>query len=409
MDVSTPSTNATSNVHTTPSRTAFIPALTGIRFFAVFHIFLYHLWVLYSMQKPKGYEMLMADFGSLPSVLITFFSHGYFSTSFFFMLSGFILSYLYWGKNGELCMPKKQFWFLRFARVYPIHIIIMLITITLMWGMMAEHNGSLAVTLLSALATLTLVQAWIPAWVPMWSWPTWAISALVFLYLIMPWLMHWLGQCSRKTQMILLALMPIISLIPTIIFALITPAGVDLKQSASIFLGSTPLFWVAHFVAGMLLCKLFELSRFNGNNQNSTMRSPSPSASLWAWGDLALVAVITIACVVEAPEPFKYFLRHGLLMPLFMVIIVDLARGRGLAARLFALRLPVFLGETAFSIFIWQNLIMVFCWMSIRINPEYGDKNTLFAVVGMMLVALISTFLIEKPLAKKMRKSLLRV
>lgn len=383
------------------TRTESIPALTGIRFFAVFHIFLYHLWVLYDMQKPEGFDMLMADFGQLPSGLIAFLSHGYFSTSFFFMLSGFILSYLYWGKDGALCMPKKQFWLLRAARIYPIHCITMLITLVLMWGFVMNNTGSLATTIVSAIATIALVQAWVPMWVPLWSWPTWAISALVFLYFIMPWLMQSLARCSHKTMRLLLIALPIISLIPTLIYAFITPAGENLEQNASIFLGSTPAFWIAHFVAGMLLSRLFELSRFNDS-------APSFSAPWLAWGDLALLAVIAIACWVKAEEPLKYILRHGLLMPLFMVIIVDLARGRGLAARLFSLRLPVFLGETAFSIFIWQNLVMTFCWISISMNPAYGHKNTLFAVLGMLVIAVVSTYYIEKPIAKKLRKSIVK-
>jgi peptidoglycan/LPS O-acetylase OafA/YrhL len=394
MDVPAP------NNHTPSSRTAFLPALTGIRFFAVFHIFLYHLWVLYDMQKPKGFDMLMADFGQLPSGLIAFLSHGYFSTSFFFMLSGFILSYLYWGKDGALCMPKKQFWLLRAARIYPIHCITMLITIVMMWGFVVSNTGSVTTTILSAIATIALVQAWVPMWVPLWSWPTWAISALVFLYFIMPWLMQWLARCSRKTMMTLLVALPIISLIPTLIYAFITPAGVNLEQNASIFLGSTPVFWVAHFVAGMILSRLFELSRFNDITPPVNIRL--------AFGDFALVLVIAIACWVKAEEPLKYILRHGLLMPLFMVVIVDLARGRGLAARLFSLRLPVFLGEAAFSIFIWQNLIMTFCWISISMNPEYGHKNTLFAVLGMLVIAVFSAYCIEKPIAKKLRKSIVK-
>jgi len=63
-----------------------LKALTGIRFFAVFHIFLFHLWVLYDLDKQPDFSNLMSDFAHLPDVLRTFLAHGYVSTSFFFIV-----------------------------------------------------------------------------------------------------------------------------------------------------------------------------------------------------------------------------------------------------------------------------------------------------------------------------------
>lgn len=43
----------------------YLPALTGIRFFAIFHIFMFHLVSLYGSEKPDGKSLFAcADHGA---------------------------------------------------------------------------------------------------------------------------------------------------------------------------------------------------------------------------------------------------------------------------------------------------------------------------------------------------------
>jgi len=378
-----------------------LTALTGIRFFAIFHIFLFHLWSIYDEDKPERLENVMSDFGRLPDVAVNFLSQGWLSTSFFFLLSGFILSYLYWGPDGHLSIPKKRFWLMRFSRLYPIHAILLLLTIPMMTLMHLSQETGVGQIVLSALATLTLTQAWYPPWVPMWSWPTWALSALVFLYLVMPWLMRVMRRLGRRQMILLLALMPVVSLVPTIVYAFFFPSGTEGPLEWQIFIGSTPLFWVPHFAAGMLLSRIFAVSRINPEFKQE-------NASWLSWGDLAFVAVIVIACLPNIGEPLKFFLRHGLVMPLYMLLVLDLAQGKGLMARLFALPGMAFLGETGFSIFIWQNMVITGCFIAVMINPQLGHGQLLWASLAMVILAIFSTYCLEKPLARKLRKRWLR-
>ena len=51
--------------------------------------------------------------------------------------------------------------------------------------------------------------------------------------------------------------MPLISLMPTLIFLQFFPDGAKEQQNWQIFIGSNPLFWVPHFAAGMLLSRIF--------------------------------------------------------------------------------------------------------------------------------------------------------
>lgn len=47
-----------------------LPALTGIRFFAIFHIFMFQFWSLYNLEKPERFSNSMIGFVDLPKTLV---------------------------------------------------------------------------------------------------------------------------------------------------------------------------------------------------------------------------------------------------------------------------------------------------------------------------------------------------
>lgn len=101
---------------------------------------MFHLWSLYNLEKPEQFSNLMIGFVDLPKTLVIFLSHGWLSTSFFFLLSGFILAYLYWGEDGRPVIGKKRFWLRRFSRIYPIHLLLIVVTVA-MFANFHLHNG----------------------------------------------------------------------------------------------------------------------------------------------------------------------------------------------------------------------------------------------------------------------------
>jgi peptidoglycan/LPS O-acetylase OafA/YrhL len=309
------------------------------------------------------------------------------STSLFFLLSGFILAYLYWGKDGQLCTPKRRFWLLRLARIYPIHLVVLAIVLFLKipWFLAAGATWSDIVPV--ALANLFLVHAWIPPWIPHVNWPTWTISALIFLYLIMPWLMQVLGKLSRRQLIIALIAMPFVSVLPTLVYTVAMATGVPWNMS------------IPYFTAGMLMTRIFSLCRFKPTRHNQ---------SWFAWGDLAFIVIIILAYTPGIEQPLKFFIRQGLLMPLYIVLVLDLARGNGVMARLFALPGTGFLGETGFSVFMWQGAIMIGCFISISVYPETAPYQHWIAMVMIMVVAIPSTYLFEKPLGRWLKRKYIK-
>jgi peptidoglycan/LPS O-acetylase OafA/YrhL len=380
-----------------------LDALNGMRFFAVFHIFLFHIWsTRVKVPRDAGGKFANAytNLEDFPRWLNNLLAHGYLSTSFFFLLSGFILAYLYWMPGGGLSTTRGRFWWQRFTRIYPVHFIVLLLSTLLtltLWWFDPTSAPPVPLAVASALATATLTQAWYAPLVPIWSWPTWALSAVVFLYLIMPWLVGVLARLSRKQAVNLLVAMPVISLVPTLVFLQFFPDSAKDSQNWQIFIGSTPLFWVPHFVAGMLMSRIFRISRF----EQGWRENPKPWISL---GDFALIAVIALCLMEPHDRAWRHILRHGALMPFYMLVLYDLALGRGLVARVFSLPGMGFLGQTSFSIFIWQNLFLGLVFgMAIAVP---GSRQFLFwfAVIGVTIIAMISTYWIEKPIARRLRR-----
>jgi peptidoglycan/LPS O-acetylase OafA/YrhL len=232
----------------------------------------------YHNSKTDGTQGLLIGLEDAPESLLVFMSNGWVSTSLFFLLSGFILAYLYWGEDDQFTTTKRRFWVLRFARIYPIHLIVLVILFFLKFPNYLDENLPLASLISSAVGTSVLFQAWVPAWIPLWSWPSWTISVMIFLYLLMPYLVDIMSRLSRRQQIMTLVLMPFVSIIPTAVYASMTTMGVSWSMNKELFFGNFPLFWVPYFVAGMLMTRIFSLNRFRAKQQ-------TPAA--FAWGDLA--------------------------------------------------------------------------------------------------------------------------
>ena len=76
-----------------------------------------------------------------PSFDTHFFKEGFVGVSFFFILSGFIIAYNYEEKLLETTTTKRTFWVARIARIYPLHLLTLLIAACI--GGYVQYNLSL--------------------------------------------------------------------------------------------------------------------------------------------------------------------------------------------------------------------------------------------------------------------------
>jgi peptidoglycan/LPS O-acetylase OafA/YrhL len=99
----------------------------------------------------------------------------------------------------------------------------------------------------------------------------------------------------------------------------------------------------------------------------------------------------------------RFLLRHGILAPLYLVMIYDLAKSRGLLARCLSLPALKLLGNASFSIFLFQLPVQVGLKMLFQHATPPAWMPLTLAILTIVIAALISTELLEKPVSNWLR------
>ena len=146
--------------------------LTGLRFYAAMWVFLYHFFPVYT-TIPK----------------IDFFEIGYLGVDVFFVLSGFILTYVYYNKFFINQVTPTDYWNFvvkRFAKIYPLHFILTLIFIPVLYAAKYIFNQT-TVNIYpdTIIHNFLMIHAWGMSENYSWNFPSWSISAEWFAYLFM--------------------------------------------------------------------------------------------------------------------------------------------------------------------------------------------------------------------------------
>jgi peptidoglycan/LPS O-acetylase OafA/YrhL len=147
-----------------------LDALTGLRFWFAFLVVMHH-----SLQHWFGSGVYpVADFG-------------YIGVDFFFVLSGFVLT---WSWRPEL--RARRFWWNRFARIWPLHLTTLVAAVVFVADQIDEPGP------VGTAANVLLVQAWFPEKSTYFSYNavSWSLSCEVFFYLSFPLLVVLLARLS---------------------------------------------------------------------------------------------------------------------------------------------------------------------------------------------------------------------
>lgn len=147
-----------------------IPALTSIRFFAAAWVVLFHFRDEFARLVPWMNHIKL------------FTLLGYFAVPMFFILSGFILSHTYFNKYTFSKHP--EFVFLRFARLWPVHVAAILIlivySILTSWHSGRLNDGNYPIATLPF--ELSMTRSWASKAL-IWNYPAWSIQSEWFAYI----------------------------------------------------------------------------------------------------------------------------------------------------------------------------------------------------------------------------------
>jgi peptidoglycan/LPS O-acetylase OafA/YrhL len=285
--------------------------LTSLRFFAAFSVFLFHL---------------------------NMFDEGYSGVSFFFILSGFILTYNYHDKfSSKDKISLIDFYIARISRIYPLHLLTFILALPLLYPTFFERP---LLELLKLGFNLLLVQSFIPF--PEFFFAnngvSWSLSTEMFFYLILPLILFSFNKIKGNKKLI--SILIIIWIFCTAIVYIFRDISLN-RWMFYIF----PPFRLADFLIGVILALLFK--KFKNVNINNKVASLFEVASV-------LLLVFSIYFASNVHPSFKWGMYYA---PFMSLIILVFAYQKGVFSKILSSRIFIFLGEISFSFYMIHQVI----------------------------------------------------
>ena len=352
------------------------PALTGLRFFAAFSIVLWHSQTGYFFPANAFLPFMLA--GAVP---------------LFFVLSGFVLTV-----NAPKYRRKSDFLVARIARVWPGHMSALVFLFAIFWpySLSLLHG---AANLGRFAANVTLLQAWSPQMATYWSLnaPSWSVSVELCFYVLFPFLLPWLARRPARRMLALVG----------IAVGFILVIGKAFPHIDPLWLGDiSPVINIPTFACGILAASV--LRRLPASTAGFARSSAIELAALAfaIWGNAWFASVAGIGW----PPGLAAFVQISGAVPGYTLLILALARYRGVVSWVLSLRLAVYLGEISYTIYLFHQLV-------IRAHSSYQSWHTgwrgQFAalpiwwqyaalLLGILVIAMASHHLIEQPARRGM-------
>jgi peptidoglycan/LPS O-acetylase OafA/YrhL len=357
-----------------------LPALTSLRFFAAFHVVIFHLLATQVVRGPEWFQKLS--------------SVGYLGVSFFFVLSGFILVYTYAGRT----LSVKDFWRARFARIYPAYAFSLLFTAPFFFFAVLKLDIPFFVwpkahLKLASGLVVTLLQAWVPPAALTWNPVAWSLSVEAFFYLLFPFLILILIRRSQPQLLLIAAASWLASLGLSTSYVVLNPDHLTVTNSdvlGAFWLNAIkfhPLARLPEFLLGMACGFLFLRSR-----GDSKLALP-----------LVLFGVAGFGIVVYFGDAVPYPVLHtALLAPAFAAIVYGFAL-RPRWGTLLENRLLVLCGDASYSLYLLHSMIMGMYFHTSTGQLRFQSLSGVFVFVLLAIgvSALVYRF-IEEPARRKL-------
>lgn len=359
--------------------------LTSLRFFAAMLVLVFH-WAVPTRAEGPLWNIAHAGFVGVP---------------LFFVLSGFILAYNYLDEAGRLRVPSRAFWAARFARIYPVYVLGLVVAAPHFLRNYVDFDSTasaLGTIGLTGVLDLLLLQSWFPDVLQRWNGPGWSLSAEAFFYLAFPLLVPALARLRGPRLLGVAGGMWAVSLAAPTLFYL---AGSATPERIEAFWPSVlvfnPLLRLPEFVIGVCI----------GRRYLERRRAPSPPR-------LSAVAALSVAAVLATmafvPQPPPLFLYTTLLTPAFATLVYALAMmgsgppvGRALSGSALVL-----LGRASYAMYI-LHLPILFAMQKVAADSRLDFRSIpfLLAYTAVVIAAsLVTLRVVEEPMRVALRRRL---
>lgn len=333
--------------------------LTSLRFFAAVCVLAFH----------------SADVSGAPYLVANFVKNGYLGVSFFFLLSGFILTHSYFDKMSDWG-DVRRFAIARFARIYPVYLLALVVALPLL-TLPFDYP-------LASLATLGLIQAWGAPTSELgffWNPPGWTLSIEFFFYLMFPLLLALLSRLTNAALWVSLA-------VTVLIFAVMCLPG--LGPTGYLAFGwmelvPLPLLRLPEFMTGIICALLFRAGALN--------RFRSDLAAILA------MAFTVATLIATSTQTTGCFAAIG-----FVALIATCAVNDGIVQRALSYRPLLLLGKASYALYLLQ--IPVRGWTLVIFTGEWNWVGRLLYLPLLIIVSVVVFILIEEPARKLLRGSI---
>jgi peptidoglycan/LPS O-acetylase OafA/YrhL len=343
--------------------------LTSLRFFAAVLIVIHHTMGCFGLVRP------------------TFaFDH---SVSFFFVLSGFILFYVY----PELKNWKeiRLFWRARIARIWPLHFASFVLMV---WLLAIPLSGD------TALANLTLIQAWIPLSKYYFSYngPTWCVSVELFFYLVFPLFVLKSDRIKESVIWFLRLFIPLLIIVTLIVLSTayhLPNYGDPVVTTHGVFY-INPLARILEFAIGVFAAHIY-------NKQRERIQwTPFRATAYEAVTILLAIASMKYAHYVAhwaaTFEPSGEWLGHNSTFPVFGILVFVFAIGKGKLSAILKQPVLILLGELSYSMYLLHIIILSYHRMNMAKTAHLPNLLTFSAFCCILFVSSYLMWrLIERP------------
>jgi len=323
----------------------YFPALDSLRFFASINIVLLHMSSSSLLSYANGTAFESIINGPL------------FTTSVFFLLSGFIYSILF---SKQEQVPKlKSFLKKRFRRLYPLHITCTLIIFAIIfYRTNALHDTTYAIKTLAL--HISLLWAFVPELGHSLNQPSWALSVFFICYALTPVFSRFLNRQGTKNLWLLFLILWAISFSSVAYF----------KELSRVFSG-------INFFSGMLLGRLF---------LNNAIPLPKKNVL----DDLfLLLAVVLLYVNVRYFRPINSEIAYYIVSPfLYSLLLLFLANNRGFIVKILSVFWLRILGKVSFYTYLLHVVVIQFLHLYLDkvTHWEYNIFNNPLATVIIMIL-----------------------
>ncbi len=312
---------------------------------------------------------------------------GYVGVSFFYTLSGFILTYNYGDKfRHQTYRARRQFYWARFARIYPVYALAFLWAIPLT---PLDAYGSTADWIGVALANLILIQSYIPHLAIAFSFDgvAWSLSDEATFYVLFPWAIQgWHAVSAHLRTRHVVLMMGVLWL--GLVSVLVPYHSSWQSWAAYIFPGAR----LVDFFIGMGAALLFHRTQWTSHVSRLQW-------TLWEMAAL-LLAFGTIAVGPHIEQSLRF---SALYLPAWAFLLWVFAHQQGYLSRVLSYTVFVRLGNWSFAFYMIHRLVMR-SFQQVGLYHYHGPlwQDGLVLVTAVVLSGLIYQWY-EEPVRRALR------